>query len=106
MSGQTNPGDALVFCPWVIHRGHYLVDEPRRSLMFTYSNGPRPTFPGVDGFTNQPWMLDPAYLEGLSAPVKAVFNRFLELYGPYIEAALEEEAGGSSSEAVGRSAKL
>lgn len=87
-----NPGDALVFCPWVIHRGHCellkilsvscglvpcfdatrvmlysshlhfnvfscfavlgciprsvpsdLVDEPRCSLMFTYSNGPRPT---------------------------------------------------------------
>ena len=70
------PGDALVFCPWVIHRGHCecrgrdtccqgccmgspltrddvifarllalsdLVDEPRCSLMFTYSNGPRPT---------------------------------------------------------------
>ena len=36
-------------------------------------------------------MLDPAYLEGLSAPVKAVFARFLELYGPYIEAALDEE---------------
>jgi len=60
-----NPGDALVFCPWVIHRGHYLVDEPRRSLMFTYSNGPRPTFPGVDGFTNQ-----------VIPPVLSLFTRF------------------------------
>ena len=45
---RLNPGDALVFSPWVIHRGHYRVDEPRASLMFTYSAGPRPTYPGVD----------------------------------------------------------
>ena len=96
-----NPGDALVFCPWVIHRGHYLVNEPRRTLMFTYSNGPRPTFPGVDGFTNQPWMLDKTYLEGLSPHATDVFNRFLGVYGPHIEAAQAEESGGSASESVG-----
>ena len=37
-----NPGDALVFCPWVIHRGHYLVNEPRRSLMFSTYTPLRP----------------------------------------------------------------
>ena len=72
-----------------------------------YSNGPRPTFPGVDGFTNQPWMLDPAYLAGLSPHATAVFDRFTGLYGPYIEAAQAEAAGnGSASESVGRGAKL
>jgi hypothetical protein len=91
-----------VFSPWVIHRGHYLVDEPRRSLMLTYSSGPRPTFPGVDSFTNQPWMLEPSYLSGLSPEASAVFERFIKLYGPYIEAAMVEADVGSASVAVGR----
>ena len=40
--------------------------------------------PGVDGFTNQPWMLDPKYLKGLSSSATDIFRRFVELYGPYI----------------------
>jgi hypothetical protein len=46
--------------------------------------------PGVDGFTNQPWMLEAKYLSGLSSTATQVFRRFVELYGPYIEADVQE----------------
>ena len=56
------------------------------------------TVPGVDGFTNQPWMLNPAYLDGLSPTATQVFRRFVELYGPYIEAEVEETKGKNSEQ--------
>ena len=39
----------------------------------------------LDGFTNQPWMLDPN-LRGLSPTATQIFRRSVVLYGPYIEA--------------------
>eukprot|EP01052_Picozoa_sp_SAG31_P029136 SAG31_NODE_2873_length_4972_cov_3.088241_5_plen_349_part_00 len=86
------PGDALVFNPWVLHRGHYTERAgPRRSFMWTYGKGPRASFYAnqshLDGFTDQPWMLEPEYTTGLTTSAKRVFAKFVSIYGPHIRQA-------------------
>ena len=83
-------GDAFAFADG-LHRGHYEAAVPRRTLMFTLSNGRRAR--GLDYFTFQPWFLEPGYLSGLSPRASAFYERYLDEYGEEMR-----EAAGLLSE--------
>ncbi len=71
-------GDALVLDPRTIHRGRYLVESPRRTLMVSYS---RETSPIVhDYFTHQPWLLAADATEGLAEATRAMLGQFISKY--------------------------
>ena len=53
------PGDAVAFNPFGLHRGRYHTDKPRLTLMLTYTACTHPRF---DYFSNQPWFDEPGYL--------------------------------------------
>lgn len=82
MPGAVRPvlqaGDAFAFTDG-LHRGHYEAAVPRRTLMFTLSNGRRAR--GLDYFTFQPWFLEPGYLSGLSPRASTFYGRYLDEYG-------------------------
>ena len=82
MPGAVRPvlqaGDAFAFTDG-LHRVHYLAAVPRRTLMFTLSNGRRAR--GLDYFTFQPWFLEPGYLDGLSPRALRFYEKYLEEYG-------------------------
>jgi hypothetical protein len=82
MPGAVRPvlqaGDAFAFTDG-LHRGHYEAAVPRRTLMFTLSNGRRAR--GLDYFTFQPWFLEPNYLAGLSPRAAAFYGSYLDEYG-------------------------
>jgi hypothetical protein len=71
------PGDAIIFNPAGLHRGRYYADIPRRTLLLTY------TAEGTilrDQFSRQPWMLEPDYLDGISARTRAYFEDYISAY--------------------------
>jgi hypothetical protein len=72
------PGDAIAFTDG-LHRGHYDASVPRRTLMFTLSNGPRAR--GLDYFSFQPYFLQPEYVSGLSSRALQFYRRYLGTYG-------------------------
>ena len=72
------PGDAFAFMDG-LHRGHYEPSQPRRTLMFTLSNGRRAR--GLDYFSYQPWFQSPGYLAGLSEGANEFYGRYLAEYG-------------------------
>jgi hypothetical protein len=72
------PGDAVCFNSWGYHRGRYHTDKERRTLMFTYTGEPFSTF---DYFSDQPWILEEGYLDGLSAGCQAFFRRYIRAFG-------------------------
>ncbi|HYE05840.1 MAG TPA: phytanoyl-CoA dioxygenase family protein, partial [Planctomycetota bacterium] len=72
------PGDAAFFDPMGLHRGRYHAHRPRRSLMLTYTPTSMPT---SDWFSEQPWCLEPDYLDGVSPATRAFFARFIAAYG-------------------------
>lgn len=43
-------------------------------------------FPTFDYFSDQPWMLEPGYLDGLSAGARAFFHRFRDAFAQQIVA--------------------
>jgi ectoine hydroxylase-related dioxygenase (phytanoyl-CoA dioxygenase family) len=69
------PGDAVAFNPFALHRGRYHADKKRRTLMLTYqraSSTAEDTY-----FSRQPWMLEDGHLEGLSPRARRVFEAFI-----------------------------
>jgi hypothetical protein len=70
-------GDAALFNPYGLHRGRYHTERPRRTLMLTYTKTSAPYY---DYFSNQPWFLEPGYLDGLSPQSRAFFAPFVTLY--------------------------
>ncbi|MCZ7647803.1 MAG: phytanoyl-CoA dioxygenase family protein [Planctomycetota bacterium] len=68
------PGDAAAFNSCGLHRGRYHADKPRRTLMLTYTTAQRAPF---DYFTDQPWFLEPGYLDGLHPEARAFYERFI-----------------------------
>jgi hypothetical protein len=71
------PGDAVAFNPFGLHRGRYHTDKPRLTLMLTYTTRTHPRF---DYFSNQPWFDTPGYLNGLSDSTHSFFNTFISQY--------------------------
>lgn len=78
-----NPGDALAFNPYSLHRGRYHVDKLRRTLMLTYTTRAKPRF---DYFSNQPWFDEAGYLDGLEVHTKEFFEAFVTEYQPQWQA--------------------
>ncbi len=74
------PGDAVAFNPFGLHRGRYHADKLRRTLMLTYTRRSRPL---CDYFSDQPWFLEPGYLEGLTPRARAFFETFIAVYTPF-----------------------
>jgi ectoine hydroxylase-related dioxygenase (phytanoyl-CoA dioxygenase family) len=70
-------GDAALFNPYGLHRGRYHTGRPRRTLMLTYT---RSSVPACDYFSNQPWFLEPGYLDDLKEPTRAFFEPFVAQY--------------------------
>jgi ectoine hydroxylase-related dioxygenase (phytanoyl-CoA dioxygenase family) len=68
------PGDAALFNPNGLHRGQYHKDKLRRTLMLTYTKTSEPYF---DYFSNQPWFLQPGYLDGLAPRTRHFFEPFV-----------------------------
>ena len=71
------PGDALAFNPYGLHRGRYHVDKPRRTLMLTYT---KTSVPCSDYFSYQPWFLEAGYLENLPPRTLPFFEAFVSAY--------------------------
>ena len=72
------PGDAAAFNAFGLHRGRYHADKCRRTLMLTYTamGAPRTS----DYFSDQPWCLEPDYLEGVATHTRTFFERFINEY--------------------------
>ena len=63
-------GDALLFQAWGIHRGRYVVGQPRRTLDVIYNIGAPPLGCPADAFAQ------PVPLAGLSPTARAFFTAF------------------------------
>jgi ectoine hydroxylase-related dioxygenase (phytanoyl-CoA dioxygenase family) len=74
---KQQPGDAVLFNAMMLHRGRYHSDKLRRTLMLTYTKASEPWF---DYFSDQPWFLQPGYLDGVSAGARAFYQRFITQY--------------------------
>lgn len=70
-------GDAALFNPYGLHRGRYHTGRLRRTLMLTYTKSSAPAY---DYFSNQPWFLEPGYLDDLKGPTRAFFEPFVAQY--------------------------
>ena len=70
-------GDAALFNPYGLHRGRYHTGRLRRTLMLTYTKCSAPAY---DYFSNQPWFLEPGYLDELKPPTRAFFEPFVAQY--------------------------
>jgi hypothetical protein len=70
-------GDAVIFHPNGLHRGRYLQNNPRRTLMISYT--PRGRVLDMP-LSRHPWMLEPGYFEGLSKRATAYFQDFADAY--------------------------
>ncbi|CAN5683617.1 hypothetical protein BH10CHL1_BH10CHL1_37460 [soil metagenome] len=81
------PGDAALFNPYGIHRGRYHTTPLRRTLMLTYT---KRSVPHSDYFSNQPWFLEPGYLDGLKPQTRAFFDSFVTQYTPFWQEKLAE----------------
>jgi ectoine hydroxylase-related dioxygenase (phytanoyl-CoA dioxygenase family) len=75
-----DPGDAVLFNSIGHHRGRYHADRPRRTLMLTYS---RRSAPREDYFTDQPWFLEPGYLDGLTPRAQRFFADYVATFSDY-----------------------
>jgi hypothetical protein len=71
------PGDAVAFNPYGLHRGRYHAEKLRRTLMLTYTKKSKPRF---DYFSDQPWFDETGYLDGLGAEARMFFDAFVEEY--------------------------
>lgn len=84
-------GDAVLFNAMAIHRGRYHSDMPRRTLMLTYTKTSEPWF---DFFSDQPWFLQPGYLDGISASTRAFYERFIAQYEAQWRSTIPSPLGG------------
>ena len=71
------PGDALAFNPYGLHRGRYHTDKFRRTLMLTYT---KTSVPCSDYFSHQPWFLEESYLANLTPETRSFFQTFVATY--------------------------
>ena len=71
------PGDAILFNPLALHRGRYHSDKLRRTVLLTYTKTSAPIY---DYFSDQPWFLEPGYMEKLSPGARPFFDRFVNQY--------------------------
>ena len=71
------PGDAVGFNAYGLHRGRYHADKLRRTFMLTYTDSRTPL---TDYFSHQPWFLTPGYLDGLDAGQRRFFDAFVAQY--------------------------
>lgn len=71
------PGDAVLFNPYGIHRGRYHSDKLRRTLMLTYT---KTSAPHYDYFSHQPWFTQAGYLTSLKPEPRAFFKSFVDAY--------------------------
>ena len=71
------PGDAVAFNAFGLHRGRYHADKSRRTLMLTYT---RTSTPIYDYFSHQPWFVEPGYMEVFQPKTRAFFEPFLSTY--------------------------
>ena len=71
------PGDAVAFNPYGLHRGRYHTSKTRRTLMLTYTKTSAPRY---DYFSHQPWFLETGYMERLRPHTRAFFEPFVETY--------------------------
>lgn len=78
MPGSTkivlNPGDAVFFDGFSIHRGNYFVNNPRRTIAMLYSS------PVYYSTPPQTCFLEPNILDYLSPEVKIFFQDFVNIY--------------------------
>jgi hypothetical protein len=77
---RLEPGDAVLFNPLGIHRGRYHADKLRRTLMLSYTKASQPW---RDQFCDQPWFLDPGYMQRIPASFRPFFETFVEQYRDY-----------------------
>jgi hypothetical protein len=71
------PGDAVGFNAYGLHRGRYHADRLRRTFMVTCTDSQSPV---SDYFSNQPWFLNAGYLDGLGAAERGFFEAFIAQY--------------------------
>ena len=81
------PGDAVLFNPFGIHRGRYHADKRRRTFMLSFNKKrlarQRLDREGLNQYTNQPWFLHSDYLNGVKDRTRQLFGDYIELYGPH-----------------------
>jgi len=70
-------GDAVLINATGLHRGRYHTDIPRLTILLTYT--PK-NMPYYDYLVDQPFCLQPGYLDSLSLRAKAYFTEFIETY--------------------------
>ena len=78
------PGDAVAFNSFALHRGRYHADKIRRTLMLTYQQ--RSMEPAETYFTKQPWVREPGYLDGVLPDTRDFFERFIARFGKFWDA--------------------
>jgi len=74
---QQRAGDAVIFNPAGLHRGRYYADNPRLTFMLTYTPH---QIRHCNYFTDQPWMLDREYLNGISPRATVFLEAFISAY--------------------------
>lgn len=82
-------GDAALFNPYGLHRGRYHTEPLRRTLMLTYT---KTSAPYADYFSNQPWFLEPGYLDELQPQTRAFFQPFVAQYREFWVEKLAQES--------------
>lgn len=88
---QLHPGDLAFFHVNSLHRGHYPVGVPRRTIAVSYGRASawRPIDADIMrqwvGYraTYQPWFLNQDYLDGVTWGARAFFQRFIDIYSSY-----------------------
>ncbi len=69
-----NPGDAVFFNAWGIHRGNYIAEIPRKTFDIIYGTS-------CDWCTPSPTcFLQPNILQGLTPQAQAFFQKFINTY--------------------------
>jgi ectoine hydroxylase-related dioxygenase (phytanoyl-CoA dioxygenase family) len=77
------PGDAVLFNSYGFHRGRYRTNVPRRTVLWSFSSE---RFATYDTFSDQPWLLAPGYLDGLSHGCRRFFERYISVFRERIAA--------------------
>lgn len=71
------PGDAVGFNAYGLHRGRYHSNRLRRTFMLTFTDSRKPL---ADYFSHQPWFRSPRYLDGLNDAQRRFFEEFIATY--------------------------
>lgn len=74
---ELQPGDAVAFNPFGLHRGRYHAGKLRRTLMLTYT---RSSLPCYDYFSHQPWFSEEGYFDEVAPATRAFFVPFVATY--------------------------